>query len=565
MSPSLHAKSRPSSLLSRHSSRKSSAISHEQHGDFVYRHGSKLHACSKDVAPYPFSYDREVMEMNFLDRALIYRTKEDACTFTDYKANPPKRCLDLGCGTGSWTIDAAKQWRDCTFIGFDLVDIQFNLDFVEPSIAKRIQWVHGNFLERLPFEDNEFDHVHLFTIAFAVPEDKWHHLFDEINRVLKPGGHVEQIEEDARFPTLPRWFTQPLHNAVKRASHKNNAELTPHTKYYEVPPDLPHDHALLEELFYSVFENRFINSKPSSILPGYFSATFSHVVSPPILYFPMPPLAPLPPLPRDTVMFSRPPPLPAMHLDTNLLPQTSSAAPSPLSASTTLISPSVRSRSSEPGSRPSSAGLSSVPQLPTLERVDSISTIGSSDESIHSGTGSSISTSPSVEKANVLPALASVGDSVQIGGSAAFQLFGMDALAELDEHTLFLHLQRAVGLVYAAKEAMWEELKLLIAEGPTALSKYGWDDSEYSEEASRERFDAMFERYKADMHMRVALWHPMVQYGWTYPRQDPMTETELADQEQLRRSILEARTFAREDEIQPTLRVIRLLVGRKDH
>lgn len=321
---------------------------------------------------------------------------------------------------------------------------------------------------------------------------------------------------DARFPTLPRWFTQPLHNAVKRASHKNNAELTPHVKYYEVPPDLPHDHALLEQLFYSVFENRFINSKPSceylsiarrrtsslstshtAILPGYFSATFSHVVSPPILYFPMPPLAPLPPLPRETVLFSRPPPLPAMHLDTNLLPQISSAAPSPLSASTTLISPSLGSRSSEPGSRPSSAGLSSVPQLPTLERVDSISTIGSSDESIHSGTGSSISTSPSVEKANILPALASVGDSVQIGGSAAFQLFGMDALAELDEHTLFLHLQRAVRLVYAAKEAMWEELKLLLAQGPAALEKYGWDDSEYTEEASRERFDAMFERYKA--------------------------------------------------------------------
>ena len=33
--------------------------------------------------------------------------------------------------------------------------------------------------------------------------------------------------------------------------------------YYEVPPDLPHDHALLEQLFYSVFESRFINSRPS--------------------------------------------------------------------------------------------------------------------------------------------------------------------------------------------------------------------------------------------------------------------------------------------------------------
>lgn len=66
-----------------------------------------------------------------------------------------------------------------------------------------------------------------------------------------------------------------------------------------------------------------------------------------------------------------------------------------------------------------------------------------------------------------------------------------------------------------------------------------------------------------DIHARIALWHPMMQYGWTYPRQDPMTETELADQEQLRIAIMEARAYAKEEEIQPTLRVIRLLVGTK--
>lgn len=97
----------------------------------------------------------------------------------------------------------------------------------------------------------------------------------------------------------------------------------------------------------------------------------------------------------------------------------------------------------------------------------------------------------------VLPALADVGETVQIGGSDVVNLIGMEALAELDEHMLFLHLQRTVGLVYAAKEAMWGELKVLVARGPTALARFGWEDSEYTEEASRERFDAMFERYKA--------------------------------------------------------------------
>ncbi|EKM61419.1 uncharacterized protein PHACADRAFT_248001 [Phanerochaete carnosa HHB-10118-sp] len=397
MAPSLHAKSRPSSPHSRHSSRRSSAVPQEQHRDFVYAHGSKLHAYSKGSASYPFSYNREVMELNMLDRALVYRTKS-GCTFTEYKENTPKRCLDLGCGTGSWAVDAAKLWKDCTFVGFDLVDIQFNLEYVEPSVAKRIQWMHGNFFDQLPFEDNEFDHVHLFTIALAVPEDKWHHLFGEINRILKPGGHVEQTEEDARFPTLPRWFTRPLHNAVKRASHKNNAEIMSPMKYYEIPMDLPHDHALLEQLFYSVFESRFINPKPSSILPSYFSATFKHVVSPPILYFPMPPLAPLPPFPRETILPSRAAMPPTAHLDTGQLSQNSSVSPSPLSASTTLAHLSFGTRTSEATSVSSSSGPPSASQLPGLERIDLVSTVGSSEESVHSKTGSLLPTLLPIEK-----------------------------------------------------------------------------------------------------------------------------------------------------------------------
>lgn len=67
-----------------------------------------------------------------------------------------------------------------------------------------------------------------------------------------------------------------------------------------------------------------------------------------------------------------------------------------------------------------------------------------------------------------------------------------------------------------------------------------------------------------DLNARIALWHPMVQYGWPYPRQDALTELEIADQEQLRKSIIEARRSATDEEIQPTLRVVRLLVGRKE-
>ena len=63
------------------------------------------------------------------------------------------------------------------------------------------------------------------------------------------------------------------------------------------------------------------------------------------------------------------------------------------------------------------------------------------------------------------------------------------------------------------------------------------------------------------MHERIALWHPMVHYGWIYPRQSTMTESEIVEQERMRRAILDARLLAKEEDIQPQLRVIRTLIG----
>jgi hypothetical protein len=43
-----------------------------------------------------------------------------------------------------WTIDAARKWPNATFVGFDLVNVQFPISHLEPHVGRRITWEYGN-------------------------------------------------------------------------------------------------------------------------------------------------------------------------------------------------------------------------------------------------------------------------------------------------------------------------------------------------------------------------------------------------------------------------------------
>ncbi|KAJ7675733.1 hypothetical protein DFH06DRAFT_977167 [Mycena polygramma] len=123
-------------------------------------------------------------------------------------ATPPTKVLDIGCGTGTWILNCGMAWRvhahsyrQLTRLpnqGMDVVPLHPDLGSSE--LSTRITWVQANLLEGLPFHNDEFDFVHIKRIALGVPEDKWDALFEEVTRVLKPGGAFELIEEDLFFP-----------------------------------------------------------------------------------------------------------------------------------------------------------------------------------------------------------------------------------------------------------------------------------------------------------------------------------------------------------------------------
>ncbi|KAF7316779.1 Methyltransf-25 domain-containing protein [Mycena chlorophos] len=136
---------------------------------------------------------------------------------------PPQTILDLGCGGGNWALEMAQQYPEAHVVGFDLHRIQpelleldaFYMRCLEDSgqspktlpivdeLANRVEWIHGNLLDGLPFISDYFDFVHISGISMGVPEDEWQFVLEEVCRVLRGNGILEIVEDDLIFPCAP--------------------------------------------------------------------------------------------------------------------------------------------------------------------------------------------------------------------------------------------------------------------------------------------------------------------------------------------------------------------------
>ncbi|KAI0661765.1 hypothetical protein C8Q70DRAFT_967350 [Cubamyces menziesii] len=259
---------------------------------------------------------------------------------------PPARVLDLGCGTGLWAIEAAKFWPKSTVVGFDIRTVQPDLTQVKLGIeyrelAERVKWIHGDFLDPLPFESEHFDFVRICCIGLSVPEDQWQDLLEECARVLRPGGVIEVIEEDLLFPAgrtrkpdvertsnvhslrhpsgerirsdsmASRLTTQTSQTSqtsqtaqttttgssylytTEHSSQSNSLDSYLSSSSQSRPDSTAHlfaqDHPKLKEAWEEMLSQRFLTHKLLNVLPFYLSSCFTNVHVHPTMHIVLPP------------------------------------------------------------------------------------------------------------------------------------------------------------------------------------------------------------------------------------------------------------------------------------
>jgi ubiquinone/menaquinone biosynthesis C-methylase UbiE len=116
----------------------------------------------------------------------------NAARFHEIVCDKELKILDVGCGAGRFLISLMEN-------GF------LNLSGIEPekeltkTIPKQIKIVNCP-AEQILFDDNSFDVVFIYGVLHHLKgKDAWLKSFNEIDRVLKQGGHIFIMEPCSKF------------------------------------------------------------------------------------------------------------------------------------------------------------------------------------------------------------------------------------------------------------------------------------------------------------------------------------------------------------------------------
>ena len=172
---------------------------------FVQRNG-RTYLNDSSLA-YPLPIDLTELHRQSLRTLLLIQAHGGPVRSPTLLKNPPRKVLEVGCGTGFWSMMCHRFFKSrghsgIHFTGVDLAPVapgsaNISLDSMKPD--KDMNWTfvqHDLRHMPWPFEDGEFDLVFSKDMATAIPLQEHPFFSSEILRVLKSGGVFEIWETD---------------------------------------------------------------------------------------------------------------------------------------------------------------------------------------------------------------------------------------------------------------------------------------------------------------------------------------------------------------------------------
>jgi len=119
--------------------------------------------------------------------------------------------IDLGCGSGGWAMDIARQYPEISVTGVDNNEslLQYVKAHARVRELENVQFQTMNILLPLDFPDTSFDLVNARCLFSSFTPKDWPLLLQECKRILRPGGTLRLTEMEranSNSPALEKFW-----------------------------------------------------------------------------------------------------------------------------------------------------------------------------------------------------------------------------------------------------------------------------------------------------------------------------------------------------------------------
>lgn len=165
---------------------------------FTQRNGRRY--IRDSTLPYPLPCDLQEMHRQTLRTILLFQVFNGPICSPHFQKKPPKRVLEVGCGTGFWSVMCHRHFRQrgfssISFTGIDVAPLAPRMDSDDDMNWRFVQ--HDLRRGALPFRDEEFNLIMIKDMSMVTPTTGIQQtLMDEYLRILKPGGCLEIWDGD---------------------------------------------------------------------------------------------------------------------------------------------------------------------------------------------------------------------------------------------------------------------------------------------------------------------------------------------------------------------------------
>lgn len=130
-----------------------------------------------------------------------------------------ERITDIGCGTGTLTVDLAGAGHTAT--GIDPAGPMLDIARTRRGGAQ-VRWIHGSAAEA-PDDDADLVIMNGHVAQYFLTSDEWAQALADIHRTLRPGGH---LAFEARNPAARAWQQWTRANTEGTFAHPHGGEFT---------------------------------------------------------------------------------------------------------------------------------------------------------------------------------------------------------------------------------------------------------------------------------------------------------------------------------------------------